>query len=345
MDELSDIVDVVINVEEVEAKSRKSLLSTVEIDTNRMFAIAGLHPFQNKFWKYAIPIFVNAVLVTACFSPLWYPAYYIHQTEIWTAHLVILIPCYNYLVAKRYKWTEVTFCDHNDIRKAYRNITLTFYCLFMSYYVYFACYMIYFNREKPWPYQIGNALMALAWYFFFSISSATYYFTATTFLQKALFIKKKIKTLKLSNNLGSDFFLIYDGQFKSLRRFNNVWNRIVFIVLVVLCANIPIDTIAVLVKKAYFDIPGIVIKLFAVFWYLITICKLNHMELFTTNYLRKHHYLQDRMEEIESYIRVRPIGVNFFGIKITYEYLAKLLLIGVNLLLPTIYGLVTNNIL
>jgi hypothetical protein len=344
MDDLSDIVDVVINIEEP-TTTRRSLLSATEIDTNRMFAIAGLHPFKNKFWKCAVPTLVNVILIIACFSPLWYPDYYIHQTEIWTAHLVILIPCYNYLAVKRHKWADVTFYDHIDIRKAYRNITLLFYCLFMSYYAYFAGYMMYFNREKSWPYQIGNLFMAVVWYLFFSISSATYYFTATAFLQKALFIKKKIKTLKLSKNLESDFFLLYDGQFKSLRRFNNVWNRVVFVVLVVLCANIPIDTIAVLVKKAYFDIPGIVIKLFAVLWYLITICKLNHMELFTTNYLRKHHYLQDRMDEIESYIRVRPIGVNFFGIKITYDYLAKLLLIGVNLLVPTIYGLITNNIL
>jgi hypothetical protein len=341
---MDDIADVIIVLDE-EVAIRKSTLSKTETDVMRMFLLAGLHPYTWKPIKYGVPAFVNACLVIGSLAPLWYPDYYLHQTEIWTAHLVLAIPCYNYILVQRHQWPSVSFHEHTEIRPLYRRITLGFYVLFMVYYAYFAAYMIYANSHRPWPFQIGNIVMGFSWYFFFAISSATYYCTATTFLQKALFVKKKIKALKVSNNLLLDFYTMYDAQFRSLRRYNNVWNRIIFIVLVVLIANIPIDAIAVVVKKAYFDAPGIVIKCFAVLWYLVTICKLNHMEHYTVTYLRKHHWLEENMEAIEQYIQIRPIGLNFFGIKITFEYLAKLLVLAVNLLIPTAYGLIKNNVL
>ncbi len=341
---LSDIADVIIQVPD-ETIIVRPLLSKTEMDGRRMFAAAGLHPFQNRFLKYAVPILVNLFLAVASFSPLWYPRYYVHQTEIWTAHLVLIIPCYNYILAQRHKWQSVIPRDHVSIQTSYRVATLIFYWLFMAYCAYFMGYMLYFNRAVGWPFQIGNAVMAVAWYLFFSVSSATFYFTATMFLQRARFVKSVIKRLKGSKDLAQDLFTLYDIEFKKNRRMGRVWNRIVFVVLVVLTANIPIDAIAIYVKKAYFDIPSIIVKIVGLTWYLITICKVNHMETYLITYLRKHHYLEDSIEQIEEYIRIRPIGLNFFGLRITYDYVAKAILLLVNLLVPTLYGLVENNLL
>jgi hypothetical protein len=345
---IDDIVDVVVVLDEEQAVARdtsKSLIAAVERDAIRMFALAGLHTYRHPVLKYGVPALINVILITCALSPAWFPDYYMQQTAIWTAHLVIIIPCYNYIRIQRDKWFLVAFGDHNAIRGMYRGLTMTFYGLFMAYCGYYMGYMLYFNRYKPWPFQIGSVLMSIGWYFFFSISSATYYFTATSFLQKAHYIKQAIKTLKFAKDLRRDFYRVYDIQYRSLRRFNNTWNRIIFIVIVVLTANIPIDLIAIIYKHAYYDAPGVFVKFVGLLWYLITICKLNYMEIYTMNYLHKHHYLQESIGEIENYIRVRPIGLNFFGIKITFEYLVKLLLLSVNLLLPTLYGLIENNIL
>ena len=342
---LSDIVDVVVHIPDEEGVLPQPLQSKTDLDSMRIFVAAGLHPFQSRILKYGIPILVNLILGVACFSPLWYPAYYVHQTEIWTAHLVLIIPCYNYILAQRHKWQSVVPRDHVAIQTSYRVATLVFYWLFMAYCAYFLGYMLYFNRAVDWPFQIGNAVMAVAWYLFFSISSATFYFTATMFLQRARFVKSVIKRLKGSKNLAQDLFTMYDIEFKKNRRMGRVWNRIVFIVLVVLAANIPIDAIAIYVKKAYFDIPSIIVKLFGLTWYLLTICKVNHMETYLITYLRKHHYLEENIEQIEDYIRVRPIGLNFYGLRITYDYVTKAVLLLVNLLIPTLYGLIQNHVL
>ena len=69
------------------------------------------------------------------------------------------------------------------------------------------------------------------------------------------------------------------------------------------------------------------------------------MEDFLLSYLHKHHILQDEMEEITRYMSVRPLGLNFFGVRITYSMLMKAALIGINFILPTVYGLVSNEIL
>ena len=60
---LSDIVDVVVHVEDEETVLPQPLLSKTELDSRRMFAAAGLHPFQNRFLKYAVPFLVNLHLI------------------------------------------------------------------------------------------------------------------------------------------------------------------------------------------------------------------------------------------------------------------------------------------
>jgi hypothetical protein len=341
---LNDIADAIIHIPD-ETMLVQPLLSRTEIDSRRVFAVAGLHPYKSRLLKYGIPLLVNLILGTACFSPLWYPKYYVHQTEIWTAHLVLIIPCYNYILVQRYKWQSAIPRDHVAIQTAYRAISLFFYWLFMAYCGYFMGYMFYFNRSVVWPYQIGNVVMCAAWYLFFAISSATFYFTATMFLQRARYIKSVVKRLKGSTNITQDLYTLYDIEFKKNRSMGRVWNRIVFIVLVVLAANIPIDFIAIYVKKAYFDIPSVIVKVLGLTWYLLTICKVNHMETYLLSYLRKHYYLEANIEQIEEYIRVRPIGLNFYGIRITYDYVTKAVILIVNLLIPTLYGLVQNHVL
>ncbi len=69
------------------------------------------------------------------------------------------------------------------------------------------------------------------------------------------------------------------------------------------------------------------------------------MEKYLQNYIQKHHILPDAYEELTRYMEVRPLFLNFFGLRITFELLMKVLFIGLNLLLPTLYGLISNHII
>lgn len=133
--------------------------------------------------------------------------------------------------------------------------------------------------------------------------------------------------------------------YETNRRVANVWNRIIFMSLAVLSLNIPADLLAVFVRGAYFVIVGAVVKIIGIFWYLWCICKLNHMEEYLMAHLHRHHLLQDDFEELTRHLAVRPLGLNFFGVRITYSLVMKIALVGVNVLLPTVYGLISNNIL
>ena len=66
---------------------------------------------------------MNSIIIIGYLSPLWYPKYYLQQTEIWTAHIVLLWPFYNYLFYLRNKWDEVSLFENVIIGKYMNRIT------------------------------------------------------------------------------------------------------------------------------------------------------------------------------------------------------------------------------
>ncbi len=316
----------------------------IERDSDRMFTAAFLPQPRTIWTRFGVPVCTIVILGVGSFAPLWHPTYYAKQTAFWSTHLVIGIPSYLYILRQRRAWSNRSFFENIPIQPMYRRISLFFYWLFMLYWVYYSAIVLYEHREDTWPYQIGNAIMTIAWYIFFSLSAATYYYTCVLMFQKATYIKHHIQYLHEGVSK-QDFFAAYDHEFMKIRRMGNVWNRIILLVLLVLFLNIPADMIAVFIKNLTWDIPSILIKVAGIFWYLNSVCKLNYMEDFLLSYLHKHHILQDDMEEITRYMSVRPLGLNFFGIRITYTMIMKTALIGINFILPTLYGLISNEIL
>jgi hypothetical protein len=309
-----------------------------------MFNSSLLIKCSSKKIKIFLLIFLNCIIIIGGLSPVWYPNYYHEQSDIWTAHIILLWPSYNYLFYLRNKWKDVSLLENIKIPSYTNYVSLFFYFIFMSYWAYFACIMLYENRNNGILFQIGNVFMALVWYLFFSTSSTLYYYTSILLLQRATVIKKQIKSLKVSDNLKKDFYVIYDTEYKKNRKLANIWNRYIFVVILVLFFNIPIDLIAIYFKGILYGIPGVVIKLFGFIWYIICVCKLNHMEKYSISYLHKHHYLTNEIDEITKYTTVRPLCLNFYGIRITFEIVMKMLLILINLIIPTIYGLISNKI-
>ena len=310
--------------------------AAVERDTRLMMRAACL-PKQGRILPVLITVWIG---VGAC-SLAWNPTYYVLQKEFWSAHIMILFPTYIYLCRKRGQFYEYL---GKDIRRSHRIISLVFYWLFMAYWAYFCYLELYNNREDPWLEQIGNVFMSVAWYIFFAVASALYYFTATKLLQRAEIIKEHVGTLTRYTTK-EDFYHVYDHQYDAIRRFGNTWNRMILLVMFVLIINLPADALAIFVKQAWFVIPGLIMKSLGLLWYVWCICKLNYMEKYLQNYLHKHHMLQDSYDEIMRYMEVRPLYLNFFGLKITFELVMKILLIGLNLLLPTLYALFSNQII
>lgn len=309
-----------------------------------MFNICFLIKCTSKYKRFLLLTLINIIIIIGCLSPLWYPKYYLAQTSIWTSHIVLLIPCYNYVFYLRNKWNEVSLLENVKISKYIHYTSFIFYIIFMLYWAYFAGVTLYENSKYGIAFQFGNIFMSIVWYLFFSTSSALYYYTSILIIQRSITIKKQIKSLKLSNNLKDEFFSIYNNEYKKNRKLGNIWNRIIFIVFLVLLFNIPIDLIAIFFKNVLYYIPGVIIKSFGFIWYIICICKLNHMQKYTISFLHKHHFLQNDIEEINKYSIVRPLCLNFYGIKITFEFVMKMLLIIINLIIPTIYGLFSNKI-
>lgn len=214
----------------------------------------------------------------------------------------------------------------------------------MLYWAYFCWVALYEHRGDSWPMQIAHIFMSFVWYIFFSVSSTVYYYTSTLLLQRVVSIKSHISDLTNETTKGK-FFYFYDKEFEMNRIIANNWNIIIFLVILILTLNIPADLLGILVNKKLVVIPGLVMKSAGLIWYLLCICKLNHMETYILNHLHRHHILQDDYEEITRYMEVRRLGLNFFGLRITYSLIMKVIIIGLNIIVPILYGLFSNHIL
>jgi hypothetical protein len=115
---------------------------------------------------------------------------------------------------------------------------------------------------------------------------------------------------------------------------------------VILTYHIPIDLTNIIYNHVYTESAGIILKSAALAWYLYKICLLNQYDNKVLSYLYKHRlYSTEEMALIEKYALYHELGLNFYGIKIDGSLIIKLLLITINLILPTIYALVSNRIL
>lgn len=307
-----------------------------ERDIRWMFRAAGL-PTSNR----VIPLLAFGSIGVGAFSLLWNPDYYILQPVFWAAHIMVLTPAFLYVWRQRVDIYAVTGVS---IKPLHRRITLGFYALFMAYWAYFCWLELEANRADPWPIQIANGFLCWVWYLFFAVSSAVYYYTATRLLERAAVLRGHVNSIGPATTKAA-FFAVYDAEFEANRRMGNRWNIIIFLVILILTLNIPADLLGVLVHRLFVIIPGLIAKTAGLVWYLLCICKLNYMETYVLNYLHKHHMLQEDYEEITRYMAVRRLGLNFFGVRITYELLAKVGLLGFNVVLPTVYGLVANEII
>ncbi len=301
-----------------------------------MFRWSGL----TATWRTP-PLLVFGVTTVGAFSELWNPDYYVFQPAFWSAHIIVLVPTLYYLWRLR---TDYHTANGIPIPKAYRIATLVFYWLYMAYWAYFCWVAFDKHRDDPWSLHVAHAFMSFVWYIFFAVSSAVYYYTATLLLQRTAALRRHIADIT-ETTTKEVFFKVYDEEYEKNRRIGNRWNIIIFLVILVLSLNIPADLLTVVIGKSTVALPGVIIKCLGLTWYLMCICKLNHMETYIQNHLHKHHVLQDDYEEIMRYMEVRRLGLNFFGVRINYELLTKIALFLFNIALPTLYGLISNHIL
>lgn len=312
-----------------------------------IFFPTGLPFIRTK--GFVIPLLTtivpNLILGSGTFSLLFFPNYYINQEYIWTADLCISWIVYNYCLYIHAIWDRTLTVNTTKIRKAYQGITATFMILYYIYWLYFFVIQLNLHPEKRLVIQLGNALMGTAWYIFFSTMGSLYYTICFVMLQRAETIRLWLKDVKATKPSLQEFYLQYNGQYKQIRLFSKYWNVLIFLGFLLLTFHIPIDLFSVLFSKNYYDSFGLVIKTFSLFWYIFCICELNDYESIVISYVYKHRiFPPDDLEDIEKYASFRPLGLNFYGIRVNHSTMTKVVILVLNFIVPTIYALVSNKI-
>jgi hypothetical protein len=163
--------------------------------------------------------------------------------------------------------------------------------------------------------------------------------------QRAEAIRLWLKDVKTDRPSLPDFYLQYNAKYKAIRQFSKHWNILIFLGFLLLSFHIPIDLFSVLYSKNYYDSFGVVVKSFSLFWYIYCICELNDYEAIVISYLYKHRlFPASELLEIEKYAAYRPLGLNFYGIKVNHSTMTKVVILTLNFLIPTIYALVSNKV-
>ncbi len=337
-----------------------------EAYVNFMFK-STIIPYYYKLepkYKYTIIGLINLLYLFALFNHLYYPSYYINQPEIWTFDLCLSYVIYNILIYLRstsnlfmfdssaninishHNLKEESYYEEIKITKYKHYVSLWFYWLYMAYWLYFAIFMLYVHVNKDIIYQFANVLMFFAWYLFFAEMATLYYYICVKLSARFEHVKNFLKNVKDNKPSVIDFSEKYFIQYKKTRLFAKKWNFVIYLGFVLLSFHIPVDLIAIVVSKKYYDIPGLIIKSISLIWYTYCICNLNNLDNKLIKYLNKHQlYHKDDIEELNNYIQARPLGIDLYGFKLNGNFIIQLVIIIINFILPIIYGLVSNNII
>lgn len=334
----------------VKDNSENIIIPLCEKRINQFFNLSFLSCIRrkNKCVKICFPIATNLLLVSSLFSPLFYPNYYINQTEIWITDMAIITIVYNYILYLQTRWNKASSYENINISKKAHYSSILFSFLFMVYYLYYAVLMFSYHPQKDVIIQLKNTLMSAAWYLFFSTCAVIYYFICVKLQQRATSIQLWLADIRTSAEpiTKETFYADYNYHYMMVQRFSANWNFIIFLGFILLTFHIPIDAVSILFEKNYYDIPGLCIKLVSLAWYIYCICRLNDYENKIIPFLYKLRlFTIDEMEFITKYIEYRPIGLPFYGIKINSGFFIKILLLLLNLIIPSIYALVSNNIM
>lgn len=325
----------------------KIIIPNCEKTIRYMFRATCIPAIRNpwRILRYGIPTLVNTVLISSCFCMLFYPEYYPTQGEVWTSDLVLITIVYNYMLYLRSNWRQTNAFENIDVEGAQNKITLVFYWLYQVYWLYFAVIQ-FSNHNTPTPeIQLKNTLMSTAWYFFFSTAGCIYYFMCIKLLQRANSIDMWLKKVKKEHTPLTIFYLQYNYHYKQIKFLAYHWNAILFAGFLLLMFHVPIDLVSIVYKHYYYDIPGLVIKLTSLLWYTWCICHLNEYENIILARLYKHKvYTVQEIQDFQKYAIYRPIGLNFYGIKINTGFIMKIVIVVLNLGIPTLYALLKNNI-
>ena len=302
---------------------------------------ATLIPLIKTPYK-AAPATALLFTVGAIFCPLYYPNYYSYQREIYSIDMVTISIVYSYL---SYVYMDCP-SEQVVISRFNEGVSRSFYGLFMAYWLYDAVIQFNNHRDNNALIQVGNVYMSAAWYIYFSTSSLLYYFICIKLAQRAQSINDWLKRLKHTRPPINEFYASYKVHHKAIKMFGRNWNFIVLMGFIILTYHIPIDVFNVLLNHYYTDIAGIVVKVLGLSWYTYNICKLNDMDSKIVPYLYKHSlYTTEEMAAIEKYTLYHELGLNFYGIKISGPLIVKLALLTINLIVPTIYALVSNKLI
>ncbi len=300
---------------------------------------------KNKYFKFIIPIFNSLTLFISSLSLLYYSNYYINQDIIWSLDLGLGFIIYSYMIYIILNWKYTSCFEHTHIARWKNIISLIFYIFYLIYWFYFAIIMFLKNNEPFVHIQILNVFMSYSWYLFFSSISILYYFICIKLIQRHTSINLWLKYLKNNRPSIEYFYFTYNDHHKKIKIFSRYWNILIFLGILLLTSHIPIDIISVLNHNLH-DILGLVIKTFSLGWYIYNICKLNDIDNEIVPYLLKHKiYDANQIVEIEKHILYRPLGLNFFGFKLNASFVLKIILIVANLIIPTMYALLSNKII
>ena len=310
-----------------------------------MFQIT-LIPLVKTTYYRAVPIGVLLLVGGAVFSPLYYPKYYLYQPELYSLDLAIICVVYSYLVYIYLNWDKNSCFEHTAVSKFNEYTCMGFYILFMIYWLFDGVIQFRNHSDNIVLIQVGNIFMSAAWFVYFSTSALLYYFICIKLAQRTQSIADWMKKLKRSRPPVTEFYEGYKIHYKAIKTFGRGWNFIVALGFIILTYHIPIDLFSVLINRKYTDIAGIVVKTAALSWYTYQICALNDMDTKLISYLYKHTlYNAEEMDAIEKYAKYHILGLNFYGIKIDGSLIIKGGLLTINLIIPTIYALVSNKLI
>ena len=301
-----------------------------------------------KYIRYLIPLITNSIICGSIyFSYSDESSIILDDNKLsWCVYFTSLFFCYNYIYYLVSNWKVHKHYIERNIQTKKRKVSYSFYYLFLVFFLYYSGSYIYYNIQNNIQHTYFNYLFYGGIYLFFASCGACYYFVTTKLIQKGNMLHKWLHEMKLTRPDENIFYKQYNRHYKRIKLFAKYWNVLIFLGFVMLTFNLPLDIISIIYYNGYYSLPSIIIRTILLSWYTYCICYYNFYERYIPSYLYKHRiYNQYTIKGIEKYMKYRPISLNFYGFTINGHLIMKYIVLFINILLPTIYGLVSNRLI
>lgn len=144
-----------------------------------------------------------------------------------------------------------------------------------------------------------------------------------------------------------ELYVDYDIYYRVCRKLTKWWAMLIACTFTFITFRIPMSILLIFRRGSLAEIPIFLLLIIIWSWMLYLICYLNEENRHFRELFYKYRITNEK-ETIDMFIeinRIKPLGLNLFGVVFTFEYTSQVVLLVFNVILPVLFALINEKLM